>query len=387
MTTQLLTDLTVADICDGFVYNELEGKGLFGWGGKLVIQPEYQRNYIYADGKRDVAVVESLLKGYPLGLLYFVKTASGMYEVLDGQQRITSFGRFVKEKFSVADSNKMPQYFTGLDKEKQEKILNSKLTIYVCEGEEEEIKDWFKTINIAGIPLNDQEIWNAIYSGPFVSAAKAEFSNSTNAKMQKWKSYIKGDERRQQILSEALSWVSKGAIKEYMSAHRNDTEITELKTYFETVIDWASGVFDGIEDEMCGLEWGRLYETYHKNPYNKAAVWERVRALYEDGFVRNRKGIFEFILGGEKDTRLLDVRVFEPKETKVVYAKQTKEAEKKGVSNCPLCALGHAANAKRIWKFNEMDADHVTAWSNGGTTSIANCQMLCKTHNRAKGNR
>ena len=182
MTTQLLTDLTVADICDGFVYNELEGKGLFGWGGKLVIQPEYQRNYIYADGKRDVAVVESLLKGYPLGLLYFVKTASGMYEVLDGQQRITSFGRFVKEKFSVADSNKMPQYFTGLDKEKQEKILNSKLTIYVCEGEEEEIKDWFKTINIAGIPLNDQEIWNAIYSGPFVSAAKAEFSNSTNAK-------------------------------------------------------------------------------------------------------------------------------------------------------------------------------------------------------------
>ena len=218
MTTQLLTDLTVADICDGFVYNELEGKGLFGWGGKLVIQPEYQRNYIYADGKRDVAVVESLLKGYPLGLLYFVKTASGMYEVLDGQQRITSFGRFVKEKF------------TGLDKEKQEKILNSKLTIYVCEGEEEEIKDWFKTINIAGIPLNDQEIWNAIYSGPFVSAAKAEFSNSTNAKMQKWKSYIKGDERRQQILSEALSWVSKGAIKEYMSAQRNDTEITELKT-------------------------------------------------------------------------------------------------------------------------------------------------------------
>ncbi|MBO5751456.1 MAG: HNH endonuclease [Kiritimatiellae bacterium] len=172
-----------------------------------------------------------------------------------------------------------------------------------------------------------------------------------------------------------------------MSAHRKDNNITELKTYFETVIDWASGVFDGIEDEMCGLEWGRLYETYHKNPYNKAKVWARVRELYEDGFVRNRKGIFEFILGGEKDTRLLDVRVFEPKETKAVYAKQTKEAEKKGISNCPLCAVGHAASAKRIWKFSEMDADHVSAWSKGGATDIKNCQMLCKTHNRAKGNR
>ena len=295
-----------------------------------------------------------------------------MYEVLDGQQRITSFGRFVKDKFSVLDSNKMPQYFTGLDKEKQDKILKSKLTIYVCEGEEEEIKDWFKTINIAGIPLNDQEIWNAVYSGPFVSAAKAEFSNSTNAKMQKWKSYVKGDERRQQILSEALSWVSKGAIKEYMTAHRNDTEITELKTYFETVIDWASGVFDGIEDEMCGLEWGRLYETYHKNPYNKAKVWARVRELYEDGFVRNRKGIFEFILGGEKDTRLLDVRVFEPKETKAVYEKQKNEAEKMGVSNCPLCAVGHAANAKRIWKFNEMDAESVASLMQYRLDSVAN---------------
>ena len=387
MKTELLTDLTVADICDGFVYNELEGKGLFGWGGKLVIQPEYQRNYIYADGKRDVAVIDSLLKCYPLGLLYFVKTGEGMYEVLDGQQRITSFGRFVKEKFSIIDSNKMPQYFTGLDKEKQNKILNSKLTIYVCEGEEEEIKEWFETINIVGIPLNEQEIWNAIYSGPFVTAAKAEFSNSANAKMQKWKSYVKGDERRQQVLAEALSWVSKGNIDGYMSSHRQDENISELKTYFESVIDWASGVFLGVEDEMCGLEWGRLYEMYHKNAYNPAKVWERIKELYADDCVKNRKGVFEFLLGGEKEPRLLDIRAFEPKETKAVYAKQTAAANKKGVSNCPLCAVGHAANAKRIWKFSEMDADHVTAWSKGGATDIKNCQMLCKTHNRAKGNR
>ena len=300
MTTQLLTDLTVADICDGFIYNELEGKGLFGWGGKLVIQPEYQRNYIYADGKRDVAVIDSILKGYPLGLLYFVKTTSGMYEVLDGQQRITSFGRFVKEKFSVVDSSGMQQYFTGLDATIQKKILETPLTIYVCEGEEHEIKEWFKTINIAGIPLNEQELLNAIYSGPFVTAAKAEFSNSANAKMQKWKSYVKGDERRQQILKTALEWVSEGNIDGYMSAHRKNVGIEELKTYFETVIDWASGTFEGIEDEMCGLEWGRLYKTYHENPYNKLKVWTRVKELYEDGFVKNRRGIFEFILGGEK---------------------------------------------------------------------------------------
>lgn len=387
MKTELLTNLTVADICDGFVYNELEGKGLFGWGGKLVIQPEYQRNYIYADGKRDVAVVDSLLKGYPLGLLYFVKTADGAYEVLDGQQRITSFGRFVKDKFAVVDDKGMQQYFTGLDAEKQMKILDAKLTVYVCEGEESEIKEWFRTINIAGIPLNDQELLNAIYSGPFVTAAKAEFSNSANAKMQKWKSYVKGDERRQQILETALKWVSKDDVDGYMSAHRQDAGIDGLRAYFESVIDWVNGVFQGVESEMCGLEWGRLYETYHADPYDPAKVWKRVCALYADEFVKNRKGVFEFILGGEKDTRLLDVRVFEQKETKAVYARQTKEAEKKGESNCPLCAIGHAANATRIWKFSEMDADHVTAWSKGGATDIKNCQMLCKTHNRAKGNR
>ena len=172
MTTTLLTELTVADICDGFVYNELEGKGLFGWGGKLVIQPEYQRNYIYADGKKDVAVVDSLLKGYPLGLLYFVKVADDRYEILDGQQRMTSFGRFVTNKFAVVDANGMQRNFNGLDGTLQRKILNSKLTVYVCEGEEPELKAWFETINIAGVPLNEQELLNAIYSGPFVTAAK-----------------------------------------------------------------------------------------------------------------------------------------------------------------------------------------------------------------------
>ena len=387
MTTTLLTDLTVADLCEGFIYNELEGKGLFGWGGKLVIQPEYQRNYVYADGKRDVAVVESLLREYPLGLLYFVKTEDGHYEVLDGQQRITSFGRYVRGKFAVSDAHGVPQYFPALADDLQRRILGAKLTVYVCEGAESEIRGWFKTINIAGVPLNEQELLNAIHSGPFVTKAKETFSNSANVQIQKWKAYVKGNEKRQEILHTALEWVSKGRVEEYMSAHRRDTGIAELKTYFETVIDWVDGVFPETFDEMCGLDWGRLYETYHATAYDPDAVGARVKGLYADEFVRNRKGIFEFVLGGEKDTRLLDVRVFEPKETKAVYAKQTADAEKKGVSNCPLCAVGHDANAKRIWKFAEMDADHVTPWSKGGATDIKNCQMLCRTHNRAKGNR
>ena len=387
MKTTLLTDLTVDDICRGFVYNELEGKGLFGWDGKLVIQPEYQRNYIYADGKKDVAVIDSLLKGYPLGLIYFVKVGDDRYEVLDGQQRITSFGRFVRGKFPVVDVEGIPHYFDGLNAEEQGRILGSKLTIYVCEGAETEIKEWFKTINIAGVPLVEQELLNAIYSGPFVTAAKEVFSNSGNSEMQKWKCYVAGDEQRQKILETALKWVSGGEVQDYMGRHRFDKDCRELKAYFTSVIDWIDGVFKGVKDEMCGLEWGRLYETYRKTAYNPEKVWRRVEELYGDEFVTDRRGIFEYVLGGEKEARLLNVRVFSDKEKKQVYARQTADAEKRGVSNCPLCAVGHEASAKRIWKIGEMDADHVTAWSKGGATDISNCQMLCKTHNRAKGNR
>ena len=220
-----------------------------------------------------------------------------------------------------------------------------------------------------------------------LNAAKAEFSNSSKPVLQKWKAYVKGNEKRQDILEEALRWVGDGDVDGYMKDHRFDDGIAELKAHFDTVIDWAGTVFKGVEDEMCGLDWGRLWKTYHGTAYDPDKIWDRVRALYADEFVKNRKGIFEFVLGGERDTRLLDVRVFDPKETKAVYAKQTAAAEKKGVSNCPLCAVGHEANAKRIWKLAEMDADHVAAWSKGGATDISNCQLLCRTHNRAKGNR
>ena len=386
MKTTLRTDITINDICNGFTYNELEGKGLYGLSGKLTIQPEYQRNYIYADGIRDVAVIESILKGYPLGILYFVKTGEDTFEVLDGQQRITSFGRYVIGKFAVKIDG-MENYFSGLNEDLQQKILDTKLLIYECEGTETEIKEWFKTINIAGIPLNEQELLNAIYSGKFVTEAKREFSNSQNSNVQKWKAYVKGDVKRQDFLSCALDWVSKGEKEKYMSEHRNSDNINELKTYFTTVIDWISGVFKSVEKEMCGLKWGELYEKYGKHPYNPDEVDKKLKELYADGSVKKRSGIFEYILGGCIDTKLLEIRVFEDRDKRIVYENQTKLANENQLSNCPLCAISDNVNKTRIWKLSEMDADHVTAWSKGGATDISNCQMLCITHNRAKGNR
>jgi hypothetical protein len=388
VNTTLRTGITVADICDGFVYNQLEGKGLFGLGGKLTIQPEYQRNYIYADGggKKEAAVIESLLKGYPLGLIYFNKVGADKFEVLDGQQRITSIGRFVTNKFAIMD-NGNPKNFDSLPADQQAKIRDSKLLIYECEGTESEIKQWFETINIAGVPLNDQELLNAIYSGPFVTLAKAEFSNSQNANIQKWSAYVKGSANRQQFLERALEWVSKGDIGGYMSQHRNDNNINELKTYFDSVIEWVSTVFIDVLKEMQGLEWGRLYEEHHGKSYDPKKMSDEVKKLAADDCVKSRKGIFEFLLGGSVDTKLLDVRVFETSVKRAAHAKQKQAAEGKGESNCPLCAIGHAANKSRIYKFEEMDADHVSAWSKGGDSSSKNCQMLCITHNRAKGNR
>jgi hypothetical protein len=382
-----LTQYTVEQVCEGFVYNELEGKGLFGLSGRLTIQPEYQRNYIYADGKRDVAVVRSLLDEYPLGLIYFNKLDDGQLEVLDGQQRITSFGRFVKDQFAITDANGMQQYFSGLAADQQQKILNSSILVYECEGTETEIKQWFRTINIAGVPLNDQELRNAIYSGPFVTAGKAEFSNSQNANIQKWSAFVKGVVNRQDFWECALDWVSKGDIDTYMSAHRKDTHIKPVKTYFDTVINWASTVFPTVEKEMCGLPWGHFYEDYHKNSYNPTKLDADVKLLYGDPNVKNRRGIYEYLLGGEKDTKLLDVRVFDEATSRAAYKTQTDKAAKTKKSNCPLCVIANDANSEKVWDYKDMEADHIAAWSKGGTTTPGNCQMLCKTHNRAKGNR
>lgn len=384
-----LRQYSVAKITDGFFYNEFEGKGLYGLNGRLVIQPEYQRNYIYNDGKRDVAVIDSLLKGYPLGLIYLVADGDTL-EVLDGQQRITSVGRFVTGKFAVVVNGK-EQTYGSLPPEKQKLINDSELLVYVCKGTESEIKEWFQTINIAGLPLTPQELRNSIYSGPFVTAAKAEFSNSQNALQQKWAAYVRGDPRRQDVLAVALGWVASAtelSIDAYMAVHRQDQGIAELKTYFTTVVDWVDSVFIASPDRaMRGLDWGRLYETYHHKSYDTTALNEALQVLLADPAVRDRKGVYEFLLGGKEDTRLLEVRVFDEPTKRAAYALQTKQAESSGISNCPLCAVGTNANKTRVWKLDEMDADHVAAWSKGGTTTPDNCEMLCVPHNRSKGNR
>lgn len=384
-----LKHYTVEQVIEGFVYNELEGKGLFGLAGRLVIQPEYQRNYIYNDGKRDAAVIDSILKGYPLGLIYF-NVEGGVLEVLDGQQRITSIGRFVSGKFAIKVQGK-EQTFSSLPQDKKDKILRTRLDIYECDGEEVEIKQWFETINISGVPLNKQELLNAIYSGSYITAAKAEYSNSNNANMQKWQSYVAGDPKRQGILAVALEWVASSqdvTVDGYLARHRNDTSIAGLKTYFTTVIEWVGSVFTRAPEKyMQGLEWGRLYELHHSTSYNASKVDARVNELLGDPYVNSRKGIYEFVLSGETESRLLDVRLFDDKLKTLAYKQQTDKAKADGVSNCPLCAVGNNASKARIYTLKEMDADHVTAWSKNGSTDLRNLEMLCVPHNRAKGNR
>jgi hypothetical protein len=283
----------------------------------------------------------------------------------------------------------MEQYYSGLAKNQQELIMNSEILVYECEGTETEIKEWFKTINTAGVPLNEQEILNAVYSGPFTILGRAEFSNSQNSNIAKWGAYVSGSVNRQDYWKCALEWVSKGKhnISGYMSIHRYDNNIDEVKGYFNSVIEWVSSLFKDVEKEMCGIEWGRLYETYKSNSYDLIELNQKITSLYGDSHVKNRKGIWEFLLGGELDFNLLDIRVFDELTKKSTYASQTKEATGKGTSNCLLCREGYHDNKSKIWRFDEMEADHVTPWSKKGATSPENCQMLCKTHNRSKGNR
>lgn len=379
---------TVKELCEGFTYSDLDGKALYGLAGKLTIQPEYQRNYLYSENnsQKEAAVIDSVLKEYPLGLLYFNKLPDGRLEVLDGQQRITSLGRYLIGKFSYMKDGD-PYKFKSLNEEEKKLIEKTPLLAYICEGTESEIKEWFEIINIGGIKLNDQEKLNAIYSGSFVSAARKEFSNKEDARIQKWGWYISGSANRQEILQEALRWVSHGNIKEYMQEHRRDTDIRELKSYFNDVISWIEQTFDDVYPKMKGLNWGELYEKYHSTPYDHIKVSQKVKELYDDPCIQDKKNVFEYVLGGCKDTKLLNVRVFDDNTKRRVYNRQTADAKEKHESNCPLCVIGHDANKDKIWALKEMDADHVLAWSKGGATDESNCQMLCKTHNRAKGNR
>src|SRR5699024_7852778 len=305
----------IRDIVDGFHYNEREGKGLYGLAGNLTIQPEYQRNYIYNDGKKDVAVINSMLKDYALRLIYFnqPKQDEDKFEILDGQQRITSIGRFFKDLFVVRDTDGNEQYFSSLSKHQQEQILETELLIYDCYGTEAEIKEWFKTINIVGVPLTAQELRNAVYSGPFVDAAKKVFSNSGSAIMSKWSNFIKGDPARQEVLEVALDWIAQRegfTIDSYMAKHREDDNCNELQTYFTAVIDWAASVFKMTDTSMRGIAWNTLYERYGSKGYNATEMTAAAKELLSDPQIQSKKGIYEYLLGGKTDTKLLNVRVF-----------------------------------------------------------------------------
>lgn len=291
--------------------------------------------------------------------------------------------------FVVKDPDGNEQYFSSLSKHQKKLILDTEMLIYDCYGTEAEIKEWFKTINIVGVPLTAQELRNAVYSGPFVDAAKKVFSNSGSAVMSKWSNFVNGDPARQQVLEVALSWIAQRestTIDSYMAKHRDDDNCRELKAYFTTVIDWAASVFKMTDSSMRGLAWNELYEKYGAMGYNAAQMTADAQELLSDPQVLSKKGIYEYLLGGKTDTKLLNVRVFTDAVKKRVYKTQTDKAKDEGVSNCSYCAIGHDEKKAKIWTLKEMDADHVTAWSKGGSTEESNCELLCKSHNRAKGN-
>ncbi len=374
----ILHEMTIREVAEGYVDNAEEG--VVGYGGKLNIRPQYQREFVYKNKQRD-AVITSVQNDFPLNVMYWVKNNDG-FEMLDGQQRTISFCQYVNNKFSLNDLR-----FGNLQDDAQEKILNYKLMIYFCVGGNTEKLNWFEIVNIVGETLTDQEMKNAVYSGPWVSDAKRYFSKTSCPAYRIAKQYLNGVPIRQEYLETAIKWISDDNIKQYMSEHQKDKNATELWQYFQSVIDWIEDTFAEYHKEMAGLEWGRLYKKYHRKKYDKQTVSARVNVLRNDDDVTNNKGIFEYILGAEVDKKLLNVRFFDKKIISKAYSQQTEKAKTKEKSNCPDCALGHDVNKTKIWKKGDMDADHVKAWSQGGASDLENCEMLCKRHNRAKGNK
>lgn len=379
MKTTLQTHWTIADIVSGFQYDENACKGLYGLDGQLTIQPEYQRNYLYASKGKEPGVISTVLQGLPLGLFYFVKTDDGRFEVLDGQQRITSLGRFATGKFS-----RDGLYFRNLDADQQAGFMAYPLLIYVCEGTKAEINSWFKTINTAGIRLEDQEVLNALYSGPYVTAARNALSNPNSAKADFRANFIGGSVAQQKHLEAALSWLSGGKdqIENHLKAHRSDPNADELIRHCDVVCEWAQNLF-GTADDMKRVDWGRLYRD-HQNTPPTAALKERLSQLRADPYVTNKAGIYEYLLRGESDEaaqQLLNVRYFHPSVVESQYSIQTREAKAAGLSNCPYCA---ANGSDKLYGAKQMEADHIRAWSKGGKSDGANCQMLCKAHNLRK---
>lgn len=385
-----LNPITVRDIIEKYKDNAEEG--VVGYGGKLNIRPAYQREFVYKNEQRN-EVIRTVMRGYPsttfpLNVMYWAKADKDQFELIDGQQRTISLCQYANNEFSIIFDG-IPKNFDNLSQEKKDYFLNYELQVYVCEGTPEQRLEWFSIINIAGEPLTPQELLNANYTGSWLSSAKLYFMKGNSAAYGLANKYIEieANQSRGKGLETAIRWISNNNVKQYMADHQNDENADVLWFHFKKVIEWVQSTFTKYYREMKGLNWGQLYDKYSGQSYVSKKISLQVEKLHSDPYVKNSKGIFEYILGGLIDTKLLNVRVFDDATKRSVYAIQTKTAKRKGKSNCPDCALGHDANKTKIWTLSEMEADHVTAWSKGGKTVSQNCEMLCIRHNRAKGNR
>jgi hypothetical protein len=352
-------------------YKDNGEDGVTGYRNLLNVRPAYQREFIYKEKQRN-AVIETVRKGYPLNTMYWAVSGDG-FELMDGQQRTVSICQYVNGEFSVQiDDN--PFGFQNLPIDRQKQILDYELSIYVCDGTDGEKLDWFKIINIAGEKLTDQELRNAIYTGPWLADAKRWFSRNNPPAVQEGRDkLVTGTPNRQEILETALNWLSNGNIRDYMRRHQQDSDAQELWQYWQAVFDWVKRVFPNQDSArtklMKGLPWGHYYNAHKDNKFNAEMLEKRIASLIEDEEVESKKGIYSYLLTG--DEKNLNLRGFSEKIKHAVYAQQ------KGI--CPTC--------KKPFEFEKMEADHIVPWHKGGKTSAENCQMLCMLDNRTKGGR
>lgn len=363
-----LQQIPIRDLVDGYENNEEEG--VVGYGGRLDIRPKYQREFVYKDDQKK-AVINTVMRGYPLNVMYWVRRETGDYELLDGQQRTLSICSYFNGEYSV-DIDGSPRGYNNLTADQRSRFLDYPIMVYICsEGTESERIEWFKTINIAGERLTDQEILNAVYAGTWLTAAKRKFSRTACVAVKKGDGYIKGNPIRQDILETSLTWISgsKKSIAQYMSLHQHDTTADAEWQYFQQVINWAQMLFPKKRKEMRSVEWGLLYNRCNDNTYSATALEEDVQRLYLDEEVTSKTGIYPYLL--TSDESYLSLRTFPDKIKGQVYEQQG------GI--CPLCG--------QKFEINDMEADHIAPWSEGGTTTIDNCQMLCRSCNRRKSNK
>jgi len=353
-----LNEITVSEVAANYVDNAEEG--VIGYGGKLNIRPKYQREFIYDEKKRN-AVIDTIRKEFPLNVIYWVKNDDGSFEVLDGQQRTISFCQYVKGDFSIDN-----RAFHNLTNTEQKQILDYKLMVYFCEGNDKEKLDWFKIINIAGERLTDQELRNAVYTGTWLTNAKSIFSKSNCAAYLLSKDYVSGSPIRQDILQAALSWISTGEIEKYMSVHQHDPNANELWTYFKNVIDWVRLTFTTYRKEMKGINWGELYDKFKGEIFNTDKLEQEIQVLMMDDDVTKKSGIYPYVL--TRNEKYLSIRAFTENQKREAYERQ------KGI--CKKCG--------KHFELKEMEADHITPWIKGGKTISENCQMLCLECNRRK---